>query len=268
MTSLYRLSIDPSYSLEQAWDQLESIGIEILYSSEEEGQTEIFAHLNSPEPLEDLAWIIACEPYTLPPIDWQEQWAAHGYHFQEGHVHVEVSSFGKPGSTLLLQPGAGFGDLSHPTTRLMLNMIAQYLLPHQIVIDIGCGSGVLSIAAIAMGAQMAYGIDIDPQALEHSRQNAFLNHIEGQCSFSLPSAFHWHLFDQSILILMNMIRTEQQEAWSSLTSLHRQSAKILTSGIRIEERTLYLDQVAQWGWSLQEEKEELGWLIFCFTSAA
>jgi ribosomal protein L11 methyltransferase len=260
---LYRLSIDPSYSLEKAWSHLEEAGIEILYGSEEEGEIELFAHLPSPELLSPFSWVIKCEPYTLPPIDWQAQWAIHGHNFQEGYVNIDLTAWGRPGSSLRLQPGSGFGDLSHPTTRLMLNMLAQHL-HNQIVIDIGCGSGVLSVAAAAMGAPMVYGIDIDPQAIEHSHQNALLNHLEAQCAFCTPSDFRWSEQSKPVLILMNMIRTEQLVAWPSLMSLHGQPAEMLTSGIRSEERLIYLEQMQTWGWSLKNEQEEMGWLAFHF----
>lgn len=263
MSTLYHLTVDPSYSLEQAWSILESSGIEILYGSEEDGKVELFAHLSSLEPLAAFEWVIACEPYTLPPIDWQAQWAAHGHNFQEGYVHVDFAAFGRSGPTLRLQPGSGFGDLSHPTTFLMVSMLAKYL-HEQIVIDIGSGSGILSLAAVAMGAPIAYGIDIDTQALAHSRQNALLNHLETKCIFYTPSQFTWHPVSQPVLILMNMIRTEQLAAWSALASLHHQSGELLTSGIRTEEREIYLDQMAQWGWSLHSEQEEMGWLGFYF----
>jgi ribosomal protein L11 methyltransferase len=262
MTKLYRLSIHPSYSLEQAWQALDAAGIEILYGSEEERQTELFVYLFSLEPLMAFTWIIACELYTLPSIDWQAQWAVHGHNFHEGCVHIDLK---KAVSPLRLQPGSGFGDLSHPTTCLMLHLLVDYL-QNQIVIDIGCGSGILTLAAAAMGTPMAYGIDIDKQALEHSRQNALLNHLERQCFFFSPLEFTWHPTAKPVLILMNMIRSEQQAAWSSLTGLHSQSGDLLTSGIRVEEREIYLDQMAQWGWFLQNEQEEMGWLAFYFTN--
>ncbi len=262
MNQLYHLSIHPSHSLEQAWQALHAAGIEILYGSEEEGRVEIFAYLPSIASLTAFNWIMACEPYTLPSIDWQAQWTAHGHHFHEGYVHVDLK---KAASPLRLQPGSGFGDLSHPTTRLMLQLLVHYLR-HHIVIDIGCGSGILTLAAAAMGASIAYGIDIDQQALKHSRQNALLNHLEKQCFFCSPSEFSWQPTTQPVLMLMNMIRTEQQTACSSLTVLQSQSGELLTSGIRIEEREIYLDQMARWGWSLQKEEEEMEWLAFYLTN--
>ncbi|MFI0435682.1 MAG: 50S ribosomal protein L11 methyltransferase [Parachlamydiaceae bacterium] len=263
MTQLYRLSLNPSYSFEQAWNTLEENGIDILYGSQEEGNIELFVHLPSPDCLVDFKWIISCEPHTLPSIDWEAQWAAHGHHFQEGCVNIDLDPSKISGPTLRLQPGSGFGDLSHPTTRLIMDGLKEHLTD-QVVIDIGCGSGILTLAAAAMGAPAAFGIDIDPQAIQHSRENALLNQLEMTAHFTLPSDFKWNRQPDPVLILMNMIRTEQLIAWSSLSLLHDQPGEIITSGIRVEERSLYLNQVSNWNWTLLSETEEMGWLAFHF----
>ncbi len=266
MLTLYRLSIDQSHSLENAWHVFEARGVDICYASEEKEGIEFFVYLSSLEILSQLDWIISCEPHTLPSIDWQEQWAIHGYNFREGVVNIDLTRFGLQGSILHLQPGAGFGDLSHPTTDLMMSMLAQ-CFRQQIVVDIGCGSGILSLAAIALGSALVYGIDIDSQAIEHSHQNALLNNMQERAVFSLPSKFVWRSLPQPILILMNMIRTEQMVAWSSLSALHDQQAELISSGIRNEEREVYLEQTKEWGWLLKYEQEKEGWLAFYFTNS-
>lgn len=265
MTVLYCLSLHPSISLEQAWETLELVDIEILYGLEEEGHSKIYALLPSLDILVAFKWINTCEPYTLPSIDWEAQWTAHGHHFQNGYVHIDFTSFGRSAPALRLQPGPGFGDLSHPTTRLMLKLLAHYL-HQQTVIDIGCGCGVLALAAAAMGAPLAYGIDLDEEALKHSQQNALLNQLERRCTFCLSTDFQWQLCSEIPLILMNMIQSEQQVAWHSLSCLHRQPAQILTSGIRIEEKTSYIEKMTHQGWILQHESAEEEWLAFYFTT--
>lgn len=265
MTPLYRLQIHPSISLEQAWSLLELAHFTVLYGSEEEGRTELYVHAQSPTDLSSFPWIHTCTPYTLPPIDWESQWAAHGHDFHEGYVHIDLSSFTPTVPPLRLQPGPGFGDLSHPTTRLLLRLLTQYVTD-QLVVDVGCGSGILTLAAAALGATFVYGIDIDREALEHSQQNAILNGLETQCLFCLPSDFIWKKTPTPILGLMNMIQSEQQVAWSSLPTLHTQAGVWLTSGIRLEERDAYLAQVTRWGWILKEEQQEEHWLAFCFKS--
>ena len=275
---LYRLLIAPDFSLEEGWAILENKGVEILYSSEEEGKIEFFVRLpptDSYHLFDSFRWIISSTPYTLPPIDWEAQWAIHGHQFHDGYVHIDLTTLGnfdysenvvsstEPIKQLRLKPGAGFGDLSHPTTQLMMKMLLHHF-HGQIVIDIGCGSGILALTAGAMNGTEIYGIDIDPQAIEHSSQNAAINHLEERCHFSHPDHFKWELREEPLLLLMNMIRSEQQVAWNSLPLLHHQPAELITSGLRVEERSLYLEEMKKIGWEAIEEQENEGWLAFRF----
>lgn len=78
---------------------------------------------------------------------------------------------------LILDPGAAFGTGSHPTTRLCLRWLAEYIRGGETVVDYGCGSGILAIAALRLGATHAVGIDIDPQAVLAARANAMQNRV-------------------------------------------------------------------------------------------
>lgn len=262
MTQLYRLQIS-SLSLEQAWSALEEAGIEILYGFEEEGCTYCHAYLSSLDSIQPFNWIDSASPSELPLIDWYAQWKDHGHHFYEGCVHIGSEFLGRDASPLRILPGAGFGDLSHPTTRLLLKFLVQ-TTNYKTVFDIGCGSGILAISAAALGCDKAYGIDIDPLAIDHSRKNAQLNQLSEKCMFFLSKDFSMSLPSQGFLILMNMIRSEQEAAWKSLPFRQAQQGECLTSGILAEERNAYLDQTTRWGWTLLEEREESGWLAFHF----
>ncbi len=263
MTSLHRLFIDPAWTFERAWTALEEANIEILYSSEEEGKIEFFVNISAPNTLAPLPWIHACEPCSLPSIDWEEQWAIHGHDFHDGCVNFDLSTFGRETSLLRLKPGAGFGDLSHPTTRLIVKLMASSLC-QQTVIDIGCGSGVLTLAAAAMGALHAYGIDIDPEAVKHAQNNALFNHLDSKCQFFSPSDFVWKPSAEPVAILMNMIWQEQNTAWKAMSALHEQPATLFISGVLAEERSRYLSSTKEKRWILQDEKEEDGWVAFLF----
>ncbi|MCC7134816.1 MAG: 50S ribosomal protein L11 methyltransferase [Nitrosomonas sp.] len=79
---------------------------------------------------------------------------------------------------LKLDPGIAFGTGSHPTTRLCLEWLGETVQPSDSVLDYGCGSGILAIAALKLGANQVIGVDIDPNAITASRENAAINHCD------------------------------------------------------------------------------------------
>ena len=78
---------------------------------------------------------------------------------------------------LHLEPGLAFGTGTHETTRLCMELLEQYVKPEMDVLDVGCGSGILSVAALLLGARKAVGVDIDPLAVKTAVQNAERNHV-------------------------------------------------------------------------------------------
>lgn len=87
-----------------------------------------------------------------------------------------TDQYAKP--ILVMNPGLAFGTGTHPTTRLVLNWISTQSVQNLTIIDWGCGSGILGLAALKLGAKSAFGVDIDSQALHASEENGQLNHIE------------------------------------------------------------------------------------------
>lgn len=198
-------------------------------------------------------------------VDWEEQWATFAPHFEGGLSHVDLGKLGEDaaGAILQLKPGAGFGDLSHPTTRLTMALMLP-LVKGNVVFDIGCGSGILSVGAALLGAKKVYGLDIESAALEHSRENAKLNRIDHKILFTKELRKNW-ISKAPLVIAMNMIWSEQESAWGSLGLLHGKEASIVTSGLLSSQREEYLLLTQSWGWSLVEEKEEEGWMGFVFS---
>lgn len=166
---------------------------------------------------------------------WEKQWELFAPNFKNGKAHIDLTPYGCP-ETLQLYPGPGFGDFSHPTTRLVLRLMQPYVKGHS-VLDIGCGSGILSLAAAAMGASSVYGYDIDPSSIQHAQKNLKLSPHAKNITFSenpprkiLPGT----------VLLMNMISSEQEQAWSSIADRIPASVLLIASGVLKEYEEDYL----------------------------
>ena len=155
-------------------------------------------------------------------IDWTQQWKLHAPNFKGNFAYVKL----KENLSFRLKPGPGFGDLSHPTTKLMLEMLPEKI--KGTVIDIGCGSGILSLAAKLLGAEEVIGIDIDEEAIEHANENAELNGLNCFFGKELPHT------PKNPLILMNMISSEQKLAWKALPTF--KSYRLIVSGCPVDEK--------------------------------
>jgi ribosomal protein L11 methyltransferase len=249
------------------WKELELSGLNVLYSSQEDGQEIIFATAEVIPNLSHIKNIAFVAPYELPEIDWVQQFHDHGMNFHEGYVHVDLKEFGCSNplfNPIKLKPGPGFGDLSHPTTKLVLKMMSR-VVKHKHVIDVGCGSGILTLAAASMQSASCYGLDIDKESICHSILNAKLNKIESQVSFGKASDYKLIEKIKSLVILMNMIESEQKQAWDSLRMIHNIPGMCLISGILKEDRDRYLAWTKTLNWQLISEIEMDGWIGLLFS---
>lgn len=185
-------------------------------------------------------------------IDWEEQWATYAPGFKNGKAHVKLPTQ----NTLELLPGPGFGDFSHPTTRIMVDLMTCFV-SNETIFDIGCGSGILSLAAAKMGAKKVFACDIDEAAVKHTSQNAKLNHIDVE--FNGPNN------SPKPLVLMNMIFVEQRLAWEERKLPFKM---LITSGILTTEKKDYLTYAYSQGWQLLHEASLHGWLGYVFMEKA
>lgn len=134
---------------------------------------------------------------------------------------------------ILLDPGLAFGTGSHPTTRLCLEWLDEHICGGETVIDYGCGSGILAIAAIKLGATKAVGVDYDPQALIATRDNATLNQItEDKLPLFLPD--HFSAISADILVA-NILAKPIIEFAAFFSTLVKPNGKIVLSGILQEQ---------------------------------
>lgn len=189
-------------------------------------------------------------------VDWEQIWAIHAPQFKNNKAHITLPN----GKEILLKPGPGFGDFSHPTTQLMIELMENFV-NNQTVLDIGCGSGILSIAASKYGAPSVYGCDICKGAVLHAQENVTLNTGVKNVYIYPHSSVKMHVPSTTSIILMNMISSEQKQAWSFYA---RPFQYLISSGVISSEKKSYLEITSSWGWKILREKEKDGWLGFVF----
>lgn len=188
-------------------------------------------------------------------INWQEQWEEFCPYIKNQRLELDLSCFGV-NKTLFLTPGPGFGDLSHPTTSLCLKHMARVCKDRD-VIDFGCGSGILSVAAYAFGAKKVISLEIDPDAIAHAKENLTLNGFRSEDVLScMPNTD----LKQPICII-NMTFGEQKIALHDLCFFPK-SADFLTSGILKEQKEAYLAWSKSKNLDLTVLDQEGKWLIF------
>jgi ribosomal protein L11 methyltransferase len=131
---------------------------------------------------------------------------------------------------LVLDPGLAFGTGSHPTTRLCLKWLEQHLQGAESVLDYGCGSGILAIAAKKLGAGQVVGTDVDAQAITASRNNAESNRTEA--AFFLPDALPGGEFD---VLVANILTNPLKALMPLLAGRVKTGGRIALSGILAEQ---------------------------------
>jgi ribosomal protein L11 methyltransferase len=132
-------------------------------------------------------------------------------------------------TNIFLDPGLAFGSGSHETTRMCLNWLADREIEKKTVIDYGCGSGVLAIAALKMGAGHAIGVDIDPQALKSSRQNAVANGVSDSLQLVLPDQLP--AAADADIVFANILAGTLLELKDVLLSMRKKDGVLLLSGL-------------------------------------
>ena len=152
-----------------------------------------------------------------------------------------------------LDPGLAFGTGSHPTTRLCLQWLDQNAKHDDEVLDYGCGSGILAIAALKLGVKAADGVDIDPQAVESAQFNAENNGVKAL--FRLPENCP---DKQYSVVLANILANPLRMLGELLASKTKQGGKIVLSGILAEQADEISAIYQQW-FDMFEPTIDDGW---------
>ncbi len=141
-----------------------------------------------------------------------------------------------------LDPGLAFGTGTHPTTALCLQWLDEHAPLPATVIDYGCGSGILAIAALKLGATRAFGVDIDPQALLASRDNAQRNQVGAALTLSLSDGE----LQPAELLIANILAGPLESLAPRLATLTKSGGHIVLSGVLTEQASSVQNCYAAW----------------------
>ena len=168
---------------------------------------------------------------------------------------------------LHIEPGLAFGTGSHPTTKLCLETLEKYVDENATVLDIGCGSGILSIACLLLGAKSAFGVDIDSLAVKTAKENALKNGfdesrfrvVQGNLSDKVKGKYN--------VIVANIVADIIMEFNKSVGDFLDDGGVYITGGIIDSREDEVLYSFAQNGFQVIDRFEEKGWLVFVLKKA-
>lgn len=199
--------------------------------------------------------------------DWQNNWKQYFHPMPIGDKllirPVWIDDYDADGRAVLdIEPGLAFGSGSHPTTRLCLQTLERYVKDGDSVLDIGCGSGILSIATLLLGAKTALGVDIDAIAVktakENAKQNGFgedrFNAVEGNLSDKVDGKFD--------IVVANIVADIIMEFNTTVGNFLKDDGVYITGGIIESREDEVLYSFAQNGFEVKERFEDNGWLVF------
>lgn len=179
----------------------------------------------------------------LEDKDWEREWMDNFHPIKFGNRLWVCPSWREiPDPTavnVMLDPGLAFGTGTHPTTALCMQWLDATIEPQQTVVDFGCGSGILGIAALKLGAKRVIGVDIDPQAIEASTANAKRNNVEGQIELYLPKDQPKDF--QADVVVANILAGPLAELKQVISSYVKPGGKLALSGILASQAQSVID---------------------------
>lgn len=205
------------------------------------------------------------ESGVFPDQDWARVWMDRYQPIQVGRNLWVCPSWCAPPDpgavNVILDPGLAFGTGTHATTALCLQWLSEQDLRGQDVIDYGCGSGILAIAALKLGARHAIATDLDPQALAVTRENAARNGVADRLKVCEPAALAQTA--SADVVIANILAGALVELAPRLAALTRAGGRLALCGIMSHQAQEVRDAYAPWFALSTHAREE--WVLLTGT---
>jgi ribosomal protein L11 methyltransferase len=203
----------------------------------------------------------------LPDQDWNRQWSQSVRPIRVGRRIVirpswEPVALQPRDIEIVLDPKQAFGTGHHATTRMLLEWLEDLVHGGESVLDVGAGSGILAMASLRLGASSALGVECDPVAVDCARdyaeENGFGGHLEFRCGTLEEVDRDGEL--RPDLVLANLDRQTLLLLCDELTRYVSHGARLLLSGILLEQEQEIVEAFSRAGATLVERREQEGWL--------
>ncbi len=278
MTVPYGIYIEDYSDLEQsAWDiaHIDLIDEELINRDRKNSIIHIYISEcdNAAEALEFLKERLAAEgvPFEANSVgvddsDWNENWKKYFHTIEIGEKLAVVPSwedYANPESrtVLSIDPGAAFGTGTHATTSLCLELLQDKITDGVKMLDIGCGSGILALASVLLGAESAIGVDIDAQSVKTATENAQINGISDKAKFIVGDLAD-KISGKYEIICANIVADVIIRLLPDVNKFMTENGVLIVSGIIDIRKDDLLHAVAANGFTVAEERYKDNWCAF------
>ena len=232
-----------------------------VYISPEDNPNEAVAFLSERYGAAGIAHTIETAPCVQE--DWINSWKKYFHPIKVGQkllIQPDWEPVKNPEGRVVLdmEPGMAFGTGTHETTRLCMEFLEEYIRPGCSMLDIGCGSGILSVAGLLLGAGKAVGVDIDPLAVKTAVQNVERNHVADRFS-GICGSLTEKVKGKYDVIAANIVADVIMELTKDVERYMLPNAVYLMSGI-IDERERDVLAALKGKFTVVARREEKGWV--------
>ena len=227
--------------------------------------------LNSLRPMAETFGLELAQPIweELAEEDWSLSWKKHWQPDPVGErllilpAWLDVPKEHQHRLVLKMDPGSAFGTGSRPTTRLCLEALEAMSLRDQTVADLGCGSGILGLAAVALGAREVLAADTDSLAVRATTDNALLNGLEAEqlrVSYGSIDKIESMLDGEAVdLLLCNILAPVIEALAPQFASVLKSTGRGLLSGLLVDQAHRLIQVLAEYGWRARPIAEQGRW---------